>query len=329
MAGLVRRLQDAGFAHGELSPDNVLVEPGGRLRLVDLDSAWIPQLDGAPPAPRIPAGAPSWGWHDRVWDRWTDTFPGLVTHTSLVVVARRPELWRRFGHRELIGNLLFHRRDFGALRTRIWTALDATGDAVIARAAARLERCRVPQWRATGPLDALLSDDCAPRRARRGGVFVCYRRDDAAYAAAVLSDVLGARLGRDRVFTDVDSLAPGDDFAPAVAEAIAACDVALVLIGRHWLAATGDDGRRRLDDPDDPVRREIELALRHGIRIVPVLLDAVLPAAEQLPPSLASLPSRQAVTVRASRVRPDVEDLIGFLDRTGSMPQPPDDPEER
>ena len=52
-----------------------------------------------------------------------------------------------------------------------------------------------------------------------GRVFICYRREDAGYPAGWLFDQLTARLGADRVFKDVDSIEPGDDFADVITEA--------------------------------------------------------------------------------------------------------------
>lgn len=41
-------------------------------------------------------------------------------------------------------------------------------------------------------------------------------RDDAGYPAGWLFDQLAARLGADRVFKDVDSIEPGDNFAEVI-----------------------------------------------------------------------------------------------------------------
>ena len=47
----------------------------------------------------------------------------------------------------------------------------------------------------------------------------------------------------------------------------------LVLIGEEWL--TPDDGGvRRIDDPNDRLRLEIEAGLRHQTTVIPVLVDA-------------------------------------------------------
>jgi hypothetical protein len=69
--------------------------------------------------------------------------------------------------------------------------------------------------------------------------------------------------------------------------AVQSCAVLLAVIGGRWLEAAGPDGRR-LDDPDDFVRLEIEAALARGVRVIPVLVDGTtMPRPDQLPASLA------------------------------------------
>src|ERR1022692_3242478 len=125
-------------------------------------------------------------------------------------------------------------------------------------------------------------------RARSGQIFISYRREDTAMAAGRLSDLLIRRFGSGRVFTDIDAIAVGEDFVDAITAAVARCNVVLVLIGSRWLASTAGAGHRRLDDPSDFVRLEIEVALaRRDIFIVPVLVErARMPGAEELPVSL-------------------------------------------
>src|SRR5689334_13148226 len=91
-------------------------------------------------------------------------------------------------------------------------------------------------------------------------IFISYRRDETAYPAGWLYDRLTEQFGEGSVFKDLDSIDLGDDFAAAIANAVAACDVLLALIGDRWATMTDDHGHRRLDDPDDFVRREIEAA---------------------------------------------------------------------
>ena len=69
-------------------------------------------------------------------------------------------------------------------------------------------------------------------------------------------------------------------------------------------SAADKDNRRRLDDPDDFVRIEIEAALKRGVRVIPVLIDgAAMPRASDLPDSLKKLVRRQYVEVSHSRFK--------------------------
>ncbi len=147
------------------------------------------------------------------------------------------------------------------------------------------------------------------------GIFISYRRSDiGSYAAGRLYDALGRRFGREHVFMDIDSLKghAGLDFSRALDQAVTTCDVMLALIGPEWLAAVDDQGTRRLDDPEDWIRREIATALaRSDIRVIPVLMgETSMPRSEQLPESLKPLARRQSVEVSEHRWDYDVEQLI-------------------
>jgi hypothetical protein len=157
-------------------------------------------------------------------------------------------------------------------------------------------------------------------------VFISYRREDSGYPAGWLFDQLAASLGADRVFKDVDSIEPGDDFAEVISDAVSSCAVLLAVIGDRWLAAADEDGRR-LDDPGDFVRLEIEAALTRGVRVIPVLVGgARMPRPAQLPPSLAPLCGRQAIQVSHARFRSDIAGLLTVLQRAlgpAAAPRPP------
>lgn len=79
-------------------------------------------------------------------------------------------------------------------------------------------------------------------------------------ATGRLYDRLVAEFGREAIFKDVDSLGLGD-FRAAIKSALSVCKVVIVVIGPNWLHSTNGDGSRRLDQPDDPVRIEVEAAL--------------------------------------------------------------------
>ena len=144
-------------------------------------------------------------------------------------------------------------------------------------------------------------------------MFLCYRREDTAGRAGRLRDGLATRLGAAHVFQDVDSIAPGDDFDIALRTAISEADAVIAAIGTNW-AASLPDGTRRLDQPDDYVRREITTALSMQKPVVPVLVGgAHLPAHVELPDDLRPLLSRQAFTIRDERWNDDVDGLVARL----------------
>jgi hypothetical protein len=156
-------------------------------------------------------------------------------------------------------------------------------------------------------------------------VFLSYRRDDSRSATGRLADDLQATLGPGRVFRDVASIAPGLDFEAALARAIGGARVVLAVIGPRWLEARDGEGRRRLDDPLDTVRRELEAAVAAGITIVPVLVEgARMPSAQALPPSLAAVARAQAITLDDEGWQDDVRRLMTALrDRHAVEPDLP------
>lgn len=142
-------------------------------------------------------------------------------------------------------------------------------------------------------------------------VFISYRRDDSAGHAGRLRDDLEDALGPGSVFHDVDSLAPGERFADSIRRCIEAADIVYVVIGRGWVDARAHDGRRRLDDPDDVVRMEVETALRSERRTAPVLVGgASMPTSDALPDVLAPLLDAHATELRDSSWGADFDRLL-------------------
>ena len=126
-----------------------------------------------------------------------------------------------------------------------------------------------------------------------------YRRDETEWQAGWIAEMLIGRYGEGVVFKDFDSIKPGDDLVEVIDEAVGSCEVLLALIGDRLLSMTGPDERRRLDDPADVVRLEIEAALARNICVIPVLIEgARMPRADELPDSLAKLARRQAIELR-------------------------------
>lgn len=145
-------------------------------------------------------------------------------------------------------------------------------------------------------------------------VFICYRRADASDAARSLALSLEPLLAEDALFMDVDSLTVGKHWQHEIRDTIKSCDVLIAVIGRQWLTVAGEDGRRRLDDPEDPVRSEIETAIDHGVGVYPVLFNgAVVPSEDALPGKLEELVDLQALEIRHEHFKRDVEALVEAL----------------
>lgn len=143
-------------------------------------------------------------------------------------------------------------------------------------------------------------------------VFISYRRDDASANAGRLFDWLRRQFGNERVFLDTDKIAPGDDFPRVLEERLAASDVVLAVIGPRWLSVANERGRR-LDQPEDYVRREVEAALRR-VRLIPVLVaGARMPPAEELPEPLRSLADRNAASIDDAKFERDFELLVDVI----------------
>jgi TIR domain len=150
-----------------------------------------------------------------------------------------------------------------------------------------------------------------------GRIFISYRREETAYPAGWLFDRLADHFGRGQIFKDVDSIQLGDDFVEVITTAVGSCDVLLALIGDRWLTITDEHGRRRLENPEDFVRLEIEAALTRKVRVIPILVDgARMPRGDELPDSLAKLVRRQALELSPNRFDFDTSRLLRVLDRT-------------
>jgi hypothetical protein len=147
------------------------------------------------------------------------------------------------------------------------------------------------------------------------GIFVSYRRDDSSGHAGRLFDNLVSHFGRERIFMDIDTIEPGEDFVSVIENAVGSCDLLIAVIGQNWLSGT-TGGTGRLDDPNDFVRVEIATALDRDIRVIPVLVQrAAMPSQRDLPDNLTKLARRNAIELSDLRWQNDVEQLIEVMDR--------------
>ena len=154
-------------------------------------------------------------------------------------------------------------------------------------------------------------------------IFVSYRREDAAGDAGRLADHLNRRFGRGQVFLDIDTIDPGTDFVRVLQSSLRETAAVLVVIGQRWTSVSNSSGVRRLDDAKDFVRLEVEESLGRDIPVVPVLVQgATMPRAEDLPASMASLATRQAVTLDHAEFHDDANRLCEHLEKMLGLEKP-------
>ena len=150
---------------------------------------------------------------------------------------------------------------------------------------------------------------------KAGKIFINYRREDSRADAGRLYDRLHA-LYPERVFRDVGSLEPGIEWREAIDKVLSDADACIVVIGKNWLAMADASGKRRLDDPKDTVRQELQTALTSGMRVFPILVGgAKMPPEEELPAELQALARRNALEVSEQDWNEDFEKLVAALER--------------
>ncbi len=132
---LVRQIEAAQLAHGDLQHGNIMVR-GGSIHLVDYDGMWVPALRGRH-ATEIGHRAyqhPERSEQD--YGQEIDRFSALVIYLSLAALERDVTLWERFHTGD---NLIFVREDFHQLgRSAIWQQLRRIGSGEIDQLAAAL-----------------------------------------------------------------------------------------------------------------------------------------------------------------------------------------------
>ncbi|MDJ0706505.1 MAG: TIR domain-containing protein [Leptolyngbyaceae cyanobacterium MO_188.B28] len=148
-------------------------------------------------------------------------------------------------------------------------------------------------------------------------IFISYRRSDSQDITGRIYDYLEKRFGSNVVFRDVYSIPLGDDYRIHLREKAQNCQVLVAVIGPDWVTITDPDGNRRLDNPNDWVRLEVETALERGIPVIPLLIGgATIPEEKDLPSDLKPLAHRNAALARPDPdFQSDMERLIRQLEK--------------
>jgi hypothetical protein len=130
-------------------------------------------------------------------------------------------------------------------------------------------------------------------------ICVSYRRTDSAMAGRIF-DRLVQRFGKQSLFIDIDNIPFGGDFRKHIDQALRSSDVLIALVGPKWVG--GEGKQAKISREADPVRVEIETALKQDIPVLPVLLDeARMPEPSELPESIREFAYRNAAEVESGR----------------------------
>jgi pterin-4a-carbinolamine dehydratase len=128
--------------------------------------------------------------------------------------------------------------------------------------------------------------------------FISYRRQDSGPTARRLAETLSRTFGPESVFLDTDGIRMGQNWQAKIAEALERATLLMPVIGSQWLHVHDEYGRRRIDLPEDWVRREIMDALSRSLTVIPLLISgASLPNSQALPECLQPLLNNQAYAI--------------------------------
>jgi len=140
-------------------------------------------------------------------------------------------------------------------------------------------------------------------------IFINYRRTDTKAAADIEAELARA-LGAGVAFRDAQMPA-GTRFPRELSERAKSCKVMLSVIGDKWDAP---HNLRLLNQESDWVRREIAIALRHRIPVVPILVGARgLLVADNLPADIRAIAELQSPQLRRGYDAQDVQKLVDNL----------------
>src|SRR6266487_6607799 len=139
---VVAALERAGIGHCDLQHGNILVGDSGELKLIDYDGMYVPPLRGRGSHEK---GHPAYQHPEREgrdFDESVDRFSALVVQASLLALAEKPELWKKYNEED---NLIFRRADFQSPDIApVFKDLEKMGGTVAAHSDALRDACKAP-----------------------------------------------------------------------------------------------------------------------------------------------------------------------------------------
>ncbi len=152
-------------------------------------------------------------------------------------------------------------------------------------------------------------------------IFISFVSDTSLREAQALKGQLQRHFGRRAIILDdYHAEDDGDDGRCRLQRDVDACAAMLAVVGPGWADATNEQGKRRLQDPDDVVRGALARAFARHIPVLPVLVDgAQLPDQSQLPPELQALTIQPALPFRPERAHDDSDRIAARLKQVIAM----------
>ena len=164
-------------------------------------------------------------------------------------------------------------------------------------------------------VDAIYAGDEYGHGAKGNNVFVSYRREESAHVAGRIYDHLEREFGVGKVFFDVENIPIGVDFRSSIRNALLKSQALVLVIGKQWVKRFRRSATWlswRVSRTIDYVHVEIELALNHNVRILPLLVDgARMPSEADLPDEISQICYFQAAQIREGLdFRADIAKII-------------------
>jgi len=143
-------------------------------------------------------------------------------------------------------------------------------------------------------------------------IFISYRRDDTQYQVDILhEEMLKYGIPKENIFKDIESISLGVNFDEAIDQALESADIALIIIGEHWF---DEKNKKRLQDPNDFVRREVAKSLQKQNKVVvPVLYSTQMPPTDELPDDLKDLWRKNAIEITRKHMHEDIKAMLERL----------------
>ena len=130
-------------------------------------------------------------------------------------------------------------------------------------------------------------------------IYISHRPEDSSRnEVLIIRQHLSDAFGADNI---LESTGSNIEIITQLERLVESCDVVLIVIGRYWLNMIDEEGMRLLDDRFDPIRVEIETALRVAKPIKVLLTDgSQLPQKENFPKTLQPLSDQKTLILSDS-----------------------------